>query len=176
MKKTLIIDDFFEDPYRVIEFAKEQEYFPRNDEQYFEGIRSPDLRDIDNEFYNYAVSKIIYSYFDKDKNYDVQGNLNFHRLGEKDYNDPHWINDKVHRDATITSTVIYLTPDAPMESGTQVYREVNDDYKPDIVCHNKFNRMITYPGPVPHSAMDLSGGKEDRLTLLFFLYDLNIVN
>ena len=173
MMKSLVIDNFFDDPYSVIELAKKQNYFPRNKEQFYEGIRTPNLKDIDVNFYNSVVTKIVYSYFDSKFNYAVEGNLNFHRLSNKDYLDSQWMNDKVHKDFSVTSTVIYLTPNAPMTSGTQIYREIDGEYRPDLIFHNKFNRMITFPGPLPHSAMDLTGGSEDRLTLLFFLLKID---
>ena len=56
-----------------------------------------------------------------------------------------------------------------MTSGTQIYRDINGEYVPDIIYHNKFNRLIQFPGPLPHSAMDLDGGDDERLTMLFFL-------
>jgi len=173
--KSLVIDNFFEDPSSVIELAKNQVYYPRGSDQFYEGIRTADLKEIDINFYNSVVSKIVYSYFDSKHDYKVDGHMNFHRLGNRDNNDPQWINDKVHKDQSITSTVIYLTPDAPMTSGTQIYREVNGEYVPDIIFHNKFNRMISFPGPIPHSAMDVNGGSEDRLTLLFFLLNIEAV-
>lgn len=171
--KSVVVDDFFEDPFSVIEFAKKQTYYPRSSDQYYEGIRTADLKDIDVNFFNSVVTKIIYNYFDGKFDYAVEGHLNFHKLGKKDYTDPQWMHDRVHRDKTVTSTVIYLTPDAPMTSGTQIYRELDGKYQPDLVFHNKFNRMISFPGPLPHSAMDLTGGDQDRLTLLFFLLKID---
>ena len=174
--KSIVVDNFFEDPYSVVKLAKEQTYYPRNSDQYFEGIRTPDLKEINLDFYNFVLTKIVYSYFDSRFDYKIDGHMNFHRLGVNDRSDPQWINDKVHRDKTVTSTVIYLTPEAPMTSGTQIYREEeNTKYIPDIIVHNKFNRMITFPGPLPHSAMDIIGGDEDRLTLLFFLLNIEQV-
>lgn len=174
--KSIVVDDFFEDPYSIIDFAKKLNYYPRSSDQYYEGIRTPDLKNIDADFYNYVLTKIVYNYFDSRYDYKIDGHMNFHRLCDNDSTDPQWINDKVHKDYSITSTVIYLTPDAPMSSGTQIYREVEGYYCPDIIFHNKFNRMITFPGPLPHSAMDIKGGREDRLTLLFFLLHLEKID
>lgn len=171
--KSIVIDNFLDDPYKAIELSKTFDYYPRNPNQYYEGIRTPNLKDLDFDFYNQVMSKIIYSYFDTINDYEIEGHMNFHKLRDEDLNDPHWINDRVHRDNYITSTIVYLTPDAPMTSGTQLYRQVNKEYIPDVIYHNKFNRMIMFPGKVPHSAMNIKGGKEDRLTLLFFLEKIN---
>lgn len=170
--KSIVVDNFFDDPYNVIKLAKKQNYYPRDVDQFYEGVRTADLKDIDINFYNSIVTKIIYNYFDSNFDYKVDGHMNFHKLGDRDIEDPQWINDKVHKDNTVTSTVIYLTPEAPMTSGTQIYRDIEGEYVPDIIFHNKFNRMISFPGPLPHSAMNVSGGNEDRLTLLFFLLNI----
>jgi hypothetical protein len=167
--KSVVIDNFFEDPHSVIEFAKEQTYYARGADQYYEGIRTKNLREINEEFYLEYATKLVYNYFDQTKTYKIDGHMNFHRLCKDDLQDPHWINDKVHKDDCILSNIVYLTPNAPMTSGTQIYRDINGEYVPDIIYHNKFNRLIQFPGPLPHSAMDLDGGDDERLTMLFFL-------
>ena len=167
--KSIVTDNFFDDPSSVIKFAEEQTYYPRNSEQHYEGLRTPDLKDIDLDFYNCVLSKLVYTYYDSRLEYKVDGHMNFHKLSEKDLQDPNWVNGKVHTDDCILSNIIYLTPNAPMTSGTQLCQEIDGEFFPDIVYHNIFNRLIQFPGEVPHSAMDFKGGTEDRLTLLFFL-------
>lgn len=172
--KSIVVDNFFDDPYEVINLAKGQTYYHRGVDQFYEGLRTPDLKTIDINFFNKVVSKILYEYFPTHNDYKVEGHLNFHKTNENDLNDPNWIHDRVHRDNYLTSSIIYLTPNAPMTSGTQLYREVNGTPVADVVYHNQFNRMIMFPGEIPHSAMDFKGGKEDRLTLLFFLESIEI--
>ena len=170
--KSIIVDNFFEEPLKVVDFAKTLEYNPRTQEQYWEGIRTQDLSTIDNDFYRYVCEKIVYSYYNQLFQYKIDATCYFHKLSERDYEDPQWINDKVHKDETVTSSIVYLTPNAPMTSGTQIYRKISDQYIPDLIFHNKFNRMVMFPGPLPHSAMDLIGGDEERLTMLFFIHKI----
>jgi hypothetical protein len=167
--KSIVIDNFFEDPYKIIELSEKQTYYKRGPDQYYEGIRTANLKDLDFNFYNKTVSKIVYSYFETNFQYKIEGHLNFHRLRKEDLEDPHWKYDRVHQDNCVTSSIVYLTPDAPMSSGTQLYRQQGDKFTPDVVYNNKFNRMIMFPGEVHHSAIDIDGGSSDRLTLLFFL-------
>ena len=167
--KSIVTDNFFAEPYKMIEFAKSQTYYPRNSEQHYEGIRTPNLREIDEQFYSEVTTELVYNYYDKRKTYKIEGNLNFHKLSTKDLQDEKWIHDKVHKDNCVLSSILYLTPDAPMTSGTQLYRDIDNTYVPDVIYHNKFNRLIQFPGPIPHSAMDFDGGDEERLTMLFFL-------
>lgn len=170
--KSIVTDNFLSDPYNVIEFAKKQIYHPRNSEQHYEGIRTKNLLEIDQEFYLKITTQLVYNYFDRSKTYKIEGHLNFHKLSERDLEDPNWINEKVHKDDCILSNILYLTPDAPMTSGTQIYRDIEGEFVPDIIYHNKFNRLIQFPGPLPHSAMNFDGGKEERLTMLFFLENI----
>jgi hypothetical protein len=128
--------------------------------------------ELDPDFYWSCVQKFIGEYFSKNT-HNIDADLFFHRLNSKDKNDPHWKYDKIHTDDCIVSGIVYLTPDAPMTSGTQTYRKVDNTCVPDVVFHNKFNRMIMFPGNAPHSAMDIKGGTRDRLTLLLFVYGVN---
>ena len=174
--KSIVIDNFFEDPYSVIDFANKQTYYARQGEQYYEGKRTPNILDIDEKFFSEVSTKIIYHYFDQTKTYAIQGNLNFHKSSTSDMEDPNWLSGPIHKDdGFITSCIVYLTPDAPMDSGTQIYREVDNEFVPDITYYNKFNRMIMFPGEVPHAAMSLSGGDKERLTMLFFLRQIDEV-
>lgn len=169
MKRSVVVDDFFEDPYKVVNYAKELPYARRDEDQIWEGLRTPNLLDIDEPFYMEMSTKLIYQYYDRTKTYKVDGHLNFHRLCDDDLNDPQWLYNKIHRDDYEMISIVYLTPNAPMTSGTQMYRETPEGPVPDIIFHNKFNRLIQFPAYELHSAMDLSGGDEERLTMLFFL-------
>jgi len=89
-------------------------------------------------------------------------------------------NDKtwVHHDATNWAGVLYLTPDAPLESGTAIYRnreskismydpklpstDYNDNneeimdldrWEPIVQVSNIFNRLVIYRGEYYHRSM-----------------------
>jgi len=175
--KYVVIDNFFDNPNEIIKLSESMDYRSRNDTEYWEGIRTECIKDIDMELYTNITSKIIYSYFDTNCAYAIEGNLVFHKMNEKDHKDPNW-DEKIHKDASLYSCVIYLTPNAPMSSGTQTYqKEQWNSFLPDIICHNNFNRLIMFPGDVYHSAMDTLGGNgNDRLTLLFFLHKIDKVD
>jgi len=84
----------------------------------------------------------------------------------------------VHRDATEYAAVVYLTPDAPLDSGTALfqhndskimrledwhdidYNEVSNlmsDWTPVLECANVFNRAIIYPGAYYHCSYPKPG-------------------
>ena len=169
MEKCVVVDDFFDDPYKMIDYQKTLDYHKRDEDQNWEGLRTPNLLETDPDFYLDITTRLIYNYYDRTKTYSVTGHLNFHRLTNEDKKDIKWIEKKIHQDAYDLISIIYLTPNAPMTSGTQIYRETENGKIPDVIFHNKFNRLIQFPAYEWHSAMDLDGGDEERLTLLFFL-------
>jgi hypothetical protein len=176
--KSVVIDNFLEDPHRVIEFAKTLKYRKRDDKEYWEGMRTDDLKTIDMDFFQYLSQQILYSYYDTHNSYAFAGTMHFHILKESDLEDPQWkhIENRIHYDECLVSAIVYLTPDAPMDNGTQIYRMVDGKFVPDIIYHNKFNRLVMFPGSVHHSAINIAGGKEDRLTLLFFIDNIQLDN
>lgn len=167
--KVIATDNFFADPYSVIELAKKQTYYKRNPNQYFEGIRTPNIQNVDGNFYNQVATSIVYNYFDKNKIYAIEGCLYFHIHSANDAADPNWIYGRIHKDKAVLSSIAYLTPDLPTHYGTEIYREINGKYILDISLHNKFNRLIQFPSHLPHCAMNMPETHIDRLTLLFFL-------
>ena len=167
--KTIMVDNFFDDPDAVRKFALTLDYQPRQPHQFFEGIRSKPLHEINIDFYNEVCSKIILEYYGH-ANYEYEGPIYFHQTREQDKEDSQWLKDKVHQDKAVTAGIIFLSPDAPMDCGTQTYRKINDEYFPDVVMSNKYNRLIAYNAQEYHSAMNLFGeGEQSRLCMLFFL-------
>ena len=68
--------------------------------------------------------------------------------------------------------MLYLTPDAPLESGTGFYHESKDG-EFDLVnaIGNVYNRLILYRGDLLHSSMLPGFGttiEDSRLTQVFF--------
>lgn len=167
--KSLVIDNFFKNPNDVRNFGLTLNYRSRNPDEYFEGLRSDHLHTIDRNFCNNVCSKIILEYFGNG-NYNYEASVFFHQTSTSDKFDSQWLTDKVHTDPVIVTGIMFLTPDAPINCGTQTYQKVNGEYIPDVVMGNKFNRLIAYNGDVPHSAMDFFGdGVNSRLVMLFFL-------
>lgn len=173
--RSIVTDNFFDDPYKIIEFANQQTYYPRSEVQYYEGVRTKNMAEVDINFYEQVVQKMVFNYYDINQQYKIDGYLVFHKLSEKDLADPNWLNCKEHTDKCILSNIVYLSPNAPMSSGTQLYQKIDEKYVPDVIYSNMFNRIIQFPGNVFHSAMDFRGGPEDRLTLLFFLEQIEVI-
>lgn len=169
--KKVIVDNFFNDPDSVREYALSLDYRKRNSGEFFEGMRSPPLHQINRSMYELICNKVIDNYFGSVR-YAYEAYVYFHKTSEEDKEDPNWkdINERVHTDDMLTAAIIYLTPDAPMNCGTQTYQLIDNKFVPDIIMSNRYNRMISYSGAEYHSAMDFFGsGDSSRLVVLFFL-------
>lgn len=78
----------------------------------------------------------------------------------------------VHSDETEWAAVLYLTPDAPVEGGTGIYRKgKDDDWELVTGIGNVYNRLVLYKGHLWHRSI-LSGfgtsTETGRLTQVFF--------
>ena len=169
--KTLIIDNFLPDPNSVRQFGLSLSYRRRNNDEGWEGQRSEKVSEKNKNLSDKICRKIITNYFNT-SNFNYNADLCFHKTMENDLNDSQWINDKIHTDKGIIASLIYLTPNAPINSGTQTYR----NKQPDIVMGNCYNRMVCYPCDIPHSATNFFGDDDCcRLVLLFWLFKLEIL-
>ena len=81
----------------------------------------------------------------------------------------------VHKDESKWAGVLYLTPDAPTEAGTGIFKDLgNNDFELVDAVANVYNRLILYRGDAYHRSL-LSGFgntlETGRLTQVFF-FDL----
>jgi hypothetical protein len=79
-------------------------------------------------------------------------------------NDSTWI----HKDGVEWAGVLFLTPNAPINSGTGIY---NEDKKLVTMIGNVYNRLVLYRGTLYHRSMIPGFGdcvKSGRLTQVFF--------
>jgi hypothetical protein len=174
--KAIVIDNFFKNPDDVRNLALRLKYRSRDPHEFFEGIRSQSLHEINNKFYNDICSKIIIEYFGAG-NYSYEASVFFHQTSNNDKQDPQWINHKIHTDPVVTTGIIFLTPNSPIACGTQTYRNINGTYVPDVVMGNQYNRLIAYDGAIPHSAMDFFGNEDSsRLVMLCFIEKIKPVD
>jgi len=189
---NLVIDNFVDNPYEMRNFALNTEFdvihptnFPgKRTKQYpQEGILML-LRKVLKPFYNEVIFNPI----------TLSGQFQVTTI-----NDVSWI----HRDDTYTrnhdwlknytslSIVLYLTPNAPVESGTSFYhneyennikdslaeplkeeKEVNKyKYKKVACVANVFNRAVIFDSSIYHTAETYFGTNkyDGRLTVTYFL-------
>jgi hypothetical protein len=135
-----VVDNFYDNPFAIREFALAQDFF-RSESDAWPGLRTKMLLDIDKEFYNTFVVKVLNLFFtipgdDVGCNFDVyfQSVSNKYRTG--------W----VHKDFGVSFTgIIYLNPDAPLTSGTSMYSEkyINTRHTDHTEKFNFYNNILT---------------------------------
>jgi hypothetical protein len=172
-----VVDDFFEDPHAVRNFAMQQEYVEGGFGRGFIGRRSvsqflfPGMK----ERFEQIIGRRIVRWEDHGMNGRFQYCYNHEPL-------------VYHCDDQTWAAAIYLTPDAPPETGTTLWRhkktKIKNQHDPNIVyCFDKghleksayeavdvagniFNRLVIWDAANIHSASQYCG--ETKETSRFF--------
>jgi hypothetical protein len=189
---TTIVDNFFDEPDVVRDFALAQEFY-KDDANKWPGKRSKNLWEICPQLFENSINKIIDIFYEpKIHNYCWEASANF-QIINKEYGSG-W----VHQDETIVTGIVYLSKeyensgttlyeaknsieaslinfDKKQESfknletleNNSIYREENNNqYKPSITVEGKYNRLLVFDSHLLHSANDFC---DERLTLVIFL-------
>lgn len=194
---TIVIDDFFESPHTVREFALNQDFF-KGDRGTWPGIRTEFLEKLGGDVLEILIFKILKNYpqFQRFEKFEST----FQLINEN------YISGWMHDDAPDLNLAgfVYLSPNPPINTGTTFYADndvVLDKFLPafmDDVCRppedpprvelqkykqdqkssffptitvdNVFNRCVIFDPRTWHCADNFFGTtKEDtRLTLVFF--------
>lgn len=183
-KRAIVVDNFYEDPYAVREYALQQEFF---DDPGYIGKRTrtqhlfPGLKEIFEDLIGEKISEW--------ESYGMNGRFQHNVAGEKVV---------YHCDQQRWAAMIYLTPDAPPECGTSTFMhkqtrihhnsQINWDrgdglkvfnqktfldrtpYQPVDVFGNVFNRLVIFDGGCIHAASEYFGSDIDdcRMWQMFF--------
>lgn len=170
----LVIDDFYNNPEEVREFALQQDFSVKGN---YPGARTESFL---NEDTMRGIQDIILPFAGQVVDWGTQYSGCFQTCSALDRT---WI----HADVNNTwAGVLYLTPDAPLSGGTALYRhkqtghvndlgepyEYNDYTKWDVVDQvgNLFNRLVLYRGGLFHASVDYFGSDitDSRLIQTFF--------
>jgi len=185
-----IMDEFFDNPDEVRNFALNQVY-EKDLIGNWPGTRTREIAHIDNFFYTSLFNFLEFS----PSEYNISSNF---QITDESY-DQGW----VHKDKSIYTGVLYLSKNPIVNSGTSLYEESeydtkypdekrnwilgnktaeeivkyrednNNQFKEIVNLENLYNRLILFPGTIPHRANKFFGkNKEDsRLTLVFFVFE-----
>jgi hypothetical protein len=135
---TTIVDDFYINPDEVVKFAMSLEYFAAENGE-FPGKRSKPIYDIDPMFHQLVSNKFISLFYDfslAPATWIVQTQFQI----IYPYKDDIILNRAwIHKDhKTILAGIIYLTPEASLDSGTSIY-SVKPDCNPNLDISERRN-------------------------------------
>jgi hypothetical protein len=192
---TTVVDDFFDEPVMVKEFALAQSYSKDQFNQW-PGKRSESIHKLNPDFFSNTINKFLRIFYTENANIEWSGFGFFQRIS--DVYDQGWI----HVDGTLITGIVYLNEDNNAASGTTIYqpkilgeqmmhvdkrtesieypkkskdyknyREENaNQFEESIVLKNKFNRLVAFDSHLYHAGNDFSNSDQsDRLTMVFFL-------
>lgn len=174
----IIVDDFYNNPYQVRDYALEQEFSIRGN---FPGLRTkPYINDeiIAAIEHNMQFAGKITDLMNHDTESSYTGAFQLATATDRTW---------IHADHyNMWAAVCYLTPNAPHTAGTAFYKHKESgqhsrtkenhegyDYtkweKFDVIG-NKFNRLIIYRGDLFHASLDYFGNNKEtgRLFQTFF--------
>jgi len=197
---TLCVDNFYNDPDKIREYALKQEYLesPGN----YPGKRTKELHNLNPRLFNGFIEKLFSIYYPiSDLKWKVS--TAFWKVSTLDF-DPKSPKNMgfIHEDKCLMAGVIYLSPGFDVNLGTTIYRQKKNrpsiDYKvlhsfysngedygfdESIKSNNDcfdetikigyiYNRMISFDGNVAHSPSHFYMGDEVRLTQVFFVHEV----
>jgi len=172
MTSLVVIDNFLPYPNIVRSWALQQKFYSAEEmsEKYqkpnsWPGLRSQNINELDLDFANVVLGKIsslAKLYFGLNGQFEIRSS--FQITSFKDGTS--WI----HRDDDVDAAgLIYLTPNPPINSGTDFYQSFDGTIVDSI--GNLYNRLIMYPSTRLHKSAEYFGDNTDnsRLTLVFFI-------
>lgn len=189
-----IINDFYEEPDEMRKFALAQKYTYCHEikdiDYVFPGSRTKDLKDLSRSLYDKICKRLI-SVFHVPE-HDVmrwQISTSF-QIVEGEYG-----SGLIHQDQnTVFAGVLYLTPDAPLDSGTSLFKK-NNTYNHELYdklikenderfknkqpidftyhqmfdevvrVNNVYNTLILFEGDIHHCANNFFGDKKNNARL-----------
>tara|TARA_Y100000114_G_C11609374_1_gene254343 strand:+ start:62 stop:568 length:507 start_codon:yes stop_codon:yes gene_type:complete len=167
MLPTIIVDNFFDDVEKIIKLSKTLEYYPRNKNENWPGLRTKSLHLTNYGLFNDIVLKILNYYYPSSQLKYSDAYVGFSKLkyGDKGKTRFHYDDD------TKVAAVIYLS-NGDMKSGTTLF---HTEKEKQIVVANKFNTMVAYDGKKYHGFTSLKTVKKERLTLNIFVKSIEII-
>jgi hypothetical protein len=199
-----VVDDFFECPDEVREFALQQEYLPDPDNKW-PGKRTKPLHELNPALFSNTINRVFSLFYNLEKTPTSWiTNAYFQKVSEK-YEEG-W----VHMDDNICTGIVYLSK-SKNKCGTTIYRPIdpinarlknenkkiesfkntdlitstkdfrlenNKQFRPTTIIQEEYNRLVFFDAHLLHSANEFYGNKDDdddaRLTLVFFVKQIHI--
>jgi hypothetical protein len=198
---TIIVDNFFDEPEKIIEYSQKLKFGPDTDGQW-PGVRTGLMGNLDDKFFNYINYKIVRLIYPMNHlQMSWKSNQYFQKINGNIFKNEGW----VHSDSPAEFTaIIYLSKHK--NCGTSLYdkkhlfnasindkekreayknlnfknemkylKQNNDLFEKNLTVDSKFNRLVIFDSNQYHAADKFKDEKndEERLTLITFFYELS---
>jgi len=194
----MVIDDFFENPDEVVNFANSLEY-EKDPNHSWPGYRSKPLYYVNKNFYDLFCYKFFSLFVDvqNDSSIRWESSLFFQKVSNE------YGNGWTHTDVPLQFTaIVYLNKNYTLNSGTSIMAKksltvdtpwnqkeefyktgietdatkqskeyIEKQFEESIVVRNRYNRMVAFESHLYHKAQDFDTD-EERLTLIMFVSKL----
>jgi len=197
---TLVVDNFFTDPHKVVKLSKTFQYDQAANHRW-PGTRTPPMHEVDKDFFSWSTNKIMALLYPMNLN-GVSWNAAqyFQRLPHKIHGDEGW----VHADTDYEMTTIIYLSNHP-QSGTCLYdgkyfgaetleyqeekarfnrdlkdrkrmekykNKNNSKFRKKVELFSNFNRLVLFDGHDWHASRNSGAEKGERLTLITFFKNI----
>lgn len=194
-----IIDDFFEEPDLVRDYALSLDYFI-DENSTTPGVRSKQLHEINLDLFETTLKKFISIFYPNTQHIQWDAKMCFQLVRENF--DEGW----VHKDDSLISGMIYLNPHPEHDGGTTIYKRKyshsnlknleekketfnignsgekipqnlvekrksnNDQFRETVVVKNEYNRLIAFDSNEFHSANKFFGRTKEQTRLTLLFF------
>jgi len=169
ISSILVFDEFYNNPYQVRDHALSLDFTITGNYPGFRSCPEPQQQ-----------SEYLKSYFEKEilhckiTDWHNEYNTCYQYTTEEAET---WM----HNDLTDWAAVLYLTPYAPVDSGTGIYESISpdpnsntlEDWRQIDSIGNKFNRLVVYRGHLQHRSILPGFGKDKETGRLFQTFFFN---
>lgn len=171
MTSFVCIDNFLPYPNVIRFWALRQDYYTSEEvtkkqqkETIWPGKRTAQITELDTEYSNVVLSRIselCIKHFNVSNRIQIASSFQLTNLEDG--------NSWVHTDHDVDiAGLLYLSPNAPINSGTTFYDESET---PIDSIGNIYNRLVLYKSTIKHKSTNYFGksDEESRLTQVFFI-------
>jgi len=188
-----VLDGFFSDPDKVLEYAKTLEY--RGDpEGSWPGLRTRPLNEFNFELHSNVCHKMLFPFYGNAYDIPIRAEGTFQKIPAGEYT-----SGQIHRDVpALAPGIVYLSPSGSMDTGTSLYsikRDVvglnvdlrtkyfdkdeskkeawNSQFEETVKVGGFYNRLFLFDSSQYHRANEYNHNNgEDRYTLTYFFFDI----
>jgi hypothetical protein len=200
-----VVDDFFDYPDQVRDFALKQTYACSKDNRW-PGKRSEELSTLNLTLFNLALSKMVSLFYNLEKTQVSWTSNACFQIVDGRYEDGEGLS-WIHMDRNIATAIIYLSK-SNIKSGTTIYRPIdsltaslcnlnkkeesfgdltlinkvkdyktenNSQFRPSVTVEEEYNRLVLFDGHLFHGANNFYG-QEDADSRLTLIFFINQIN